>query len=87
MSDKPQNTVDESAIPQHFEAALGQLEALVAELERGDLPLEASLLAYRKGVDLVRACQQQLAAAEQQVKVLDADLLRPLDADDLRGDA
>ncbi|GAA5234976.1 exodeoxyribonuclease VII small subunit [Verticiella sediminum] len=86
MSDNPQKPGD-AGTPQNFEAALGQLEALVAELERGDLPLEASLLAYRKGVDLVRVCQQQLAAAEQQVKVLDADLLRPLDADDVRGDA
>ncbi len=73
--------------PDDFEAALAGLERIVGELERGDVPLEASLVAYRRGVELVRACQRHLAHAEQQVSVLDADLLRPLQSDDVRGDA
>lgn len=68
-----------SALPQDFETALAQLESLVAAMEDGSLPLEASLAAYRRGVELTRICQERLAQAEQQVRVLEGDLLRPLD--------
>lgn len=71
---------------QDFEAALAQLEQLVGQLEGGALPLEESLVTYRRGVELVKICQQRLARAEEQVKVLEGDLLRPLQADDVRGD-
>ncbi len=71
----------------NFESALADLEALVQQLESGELSLEQGLDAYRRGVGLVRQCQERLARAEQQVKVLEADLLRPLADDDLRGDA
>ncbi|OZI21419.1 exodeoxyribonuclease VII small subunit [Bordetella genomosp. 9] len=68
-----------SALPQDFETALAQLESLVAAMEDGSLPLEESLAAYRRGVELTRICQERLAQAEQQVRVLEGDLLRPLD--------
>jgi exodeoxyribonuclease VII small subunit len=67
-----------SNIPEHFEQAIEQLESIVASMERGDLTLEQSLAAYERGVALARACQTQLEKAEQQVKVLEQDLLRPL---------
>lgn len=69
-------------LPDDFEGALEELEALVARLEDGSLPLEDSLGAYRRGVDLVRACQSRLSQAEEQVRVLEGELLRPLDASD-----
>lgn len=53
-----------------FEQALADLEALVERLERGDLPLEASLAEFQRGVDLSRRCQAALAAAEQRVEKL-----------------
>ncbi|MBU4609036.1 exodeoxyribonuclease VII small subunit [Achromobacter sp. GG226] len=88
LSSRPAGAPDaEPPVPDDFEAALAGLERIVGDLERGDLPLEASLLAYRQGVALVRACQRHLAQAEQQVSVLDADLLRPLQNEDVRGDA
>lgn len=68
-----------AALPQDFEGALAQLEDLVASMEDGSLPLEASLAAYKRGVALTRICQERLAQAEQQVRVLEGDLLRPLD--------
>lgn len=68
------------SVPQDFETALAELESLVATMEDGGLPLEASLAAYRRGVALSRVCQDRLAHAEQQVKVLEGELLRPLDA-------
>ena len=69
-------------LPQDFETALAQLEALVARMESGVLPLEESLAAYRRGVALTRVCQDRLAQAEQQINVLEAGLLRPFDASD-----
>lgn len=70
---------DQAPAPQDFETALAELEALVAAMEDGSMPLEQSLAAYRRGVELTRICQEKLAQAEQQVKVLEGDLLRPLD--------
>lgn len=67
-------------VPQDFETALAELESLVAKMEDGALPLEASLAAYRRGVALSRVCQDRLAQAEHQVKVLEGELLKPLDA-------
>ncbi|MCA3131066.1 MAG: exodeoxyribonuclease VII small subunit [Betaproteobacteria bacterium] len=67
--------------PLSFEAALAELENLVASLETGQLPLEASITAYRRGADLLRHCQGVLSDAEQQVKVLEDGVLRDLDPD------
>lgn len=64
--------------PASYEAAMAELETLVASMESGELPLEASLAAYRRGAELVRYCQQVLERVEQQVRVLDGDALRPL---------
>lgn len=69
-------------LPQDFETALARLEALVAQMENGSLPLDQSLAAYQKGVDLARICQRLLDSAEQQVKVLQGNLLKPLDEAD-----
>jgi len=71
-----------SDLPQDFESALALLEELVAKMESGVLPLEESLVAYRRGVALTRICQERLAQAEQQINVLEAGLLRPFDATD-----
>jgi len=70
-----------SAPPVSYEAAMAELEALVASMESGELPLEASLAAYRRGAELVRYCQQKLERVEQQVKVLEGDVLRPMAGD------
>lgn len=53
-----------------FEQALAGLEDLVERLEQGDLPLEASLTEFQRGVELSRRCQAALAAAEQRVELL-----------------
>lgn len=70
--------------PKDFETALAQLEALVAKMESGSLALDESLAAYEKGVELAKICQRRLDQAEQQVKVLQDNLLKPLaDASDM----
>lgn len=60
-----------SPSPASFEAALSELEGLVNSMEHGDMPLEASLSAYQRGMDLLKYCQNQLAAAEQKIQILD----------------
>ncbi len=55
-----------------------ELEAIVAQMESDDLPLEDSLTAYKRGAELIRAAQSRLSVAEQQVKVLEDDMLKPL---------
>ncbi|MBS0314656.1 MAG: exodeoxyribonuclease VII small subunit [Proteobacteria bacterium] len=60
-----------------FEAALGELEKLVADLEGGRLPLADSLAAYKRGAELLKYAQAQLAQVEAEVRVLEGDLLKP----------
>lgn len=64
-----------------FEAAVRELETIVDRMESDGLPLEDSLAAYKRGVELVRAAQARLAAVEQQVKVLEDGVLKPLEGD------
>jgi len=59
-----------AAPPFDFEQAMADLEAVVARLEQGDVPLEEALQAFERGVALTRACQEALAAAEQKVEIL-----------------
>ena len=53
-----------------FEAALGRLETLIAQMEQGKLPLEKSLENFEQGISLVRQCQGALKKAEQKVQIL-----------------
>ena len=53
-----------------FEDALAELEGLVQRLEKGELPLEDSLAAFERGVNLVRLLTQRLAEVEQRVEFL-----------------
>jgi exodeoxyribonuclease VII small subunit len=54
----------------NFETSIAELEALVKELERGDLPLEKSLDLFERGMKLSDQCRKQLAAAETKVEML-----------------
>jgi len=53
-----------------FEPTLAQLEALVAQLESGELPLDEALRVFEQGVRLTRECQHALTTAQQKVKLL-----------------
>ena len=59
-----------NAAAPEFERSLQQLEKLVAQLERGDLPLAESLALFEQGVSLTRACHTALAEAQQRVEIL-----------------
>ena len=59
-----------------FESALAELENIVANMEAGQMPLEESLAAYRRGAELLKFCQSQLTQAEQQVRILEDNVLK-----------
>lgn len=61
-----------------FEKALAELESLVAKMEDGALSLEQSLAAHKRGLELAKQCRERLDAAQQQVKVLEGEVLKPL---------
>ena len=56
-----------------FEEALQKLEAIVTQMEEGDLPLEETLKAFEEGVRLARVCASKLNEAERKVEKLMRD--------------
>ena len=70
---KSPNTPDP---PKTFEAALVELESIVATMEGGQLPLAEALTAYKRGAELLHFCQAALKDAEQQVQVLERGVLK-----------
>ena len=61
---------EEKASPPDFEAGLAELERVVKELEKGDLPLERSLALFESGMKLSADCKKQLEEAETRVEIL-----------------
>ena len=53
-----------------FEECLQRLEAVVQQLERGDLPLEQALKLFEEGVGLSDSCRRELEEAEGKVEIL-----------------
>ncbi len=56
-----------------FEEAAAELDSVVAQMESGDLALEAALKAYERGQALAQHCQTLLTAAEKKVRNLQPD--------------
>ena len=54
----------------NLEKSLADLEALVAELEGGELSLEDAMKKFEQGIKLTRTCQNILKDAEQKVEIL-----------------
>ncbi|MBS0170916.1 MAG: exodeoxyribonuclease VII small subunit [Nitrospira sp.] len=56
-----------------FEYAMARLETIVAELEKGDLPLDDSLKIFEEGIRLSKTCLKMLEDAERKVEILVQD--------------
>jgi exodeoxyribonuclease VII small subunit len=56
--------------PLSFETGLQQLEAIVKEMESGELPLERAVELFERGMKLSDVCRKQLEEAETRVEVL-----------------
>ncbi|HEU0123037.1 MAG TPA: exodeoxyribonuclease VII small subunit [Bryobacteraceae bacterium] len=54
----------------NFEQGLSDLEAVVKELESGDLPLEKAIQVFERGVALSDRCRKELEDAETRVEIL-----------------
>ena len=65
MADKP--VADMS-----FEEAMQALEAVVSQLEKGDVALEASIALYERGAALKKHCGDKLKDAEEKVELIRA---------------
>ena len=77
MTTSPPNTPDNAPLPTTYEAAVQELETLVARLEAGQLPLDDVLAHYRRAEALLAHCRGRLTAIEQQIQVLDQGEPRP----------
>jgi exodeoxyribonuclease VII small subunit len=62
--------------PANYEAALAELEELVAQLETGQLPLDQLMAGYARGAELLKFCRSKLDAIDQQISVIDGDQLK-----------
>ena len=56
-----------------FETAVAELERIVTELERGDVPLDKSIEIYERGEALKAHCEKLLNAAEKRIEKIRLD--------------
>ncbi len=68
---------DTPPVAQSYEAALQELEQLVAQLDAGQLPLDQLLSRYQRGAELLAFCRDRLQAVEQQIQVFEAGQAKP----------
>ncbi len=52
------------------EAAVSAVARLIATIESGQVSLEDTLTAYKRGAELLKHCQHVLEQVEQQVKMV-----------------
>lgn len=69
-------TLPEAKKPENLELALGELENIITGMENGQLSLENSLAAYKRGVELLQYCHTVLQDAQQQIQILESDTLQ-----------
>lgn len=59
-----------------YEQAVTELDALIDQLDAGQMPLESLLNQYQRGAQLLQYCRSQLEAVEAQIKVVEGQQLR-----------
>ena len=52
-----------------FEERLQQVEALIAKMESGEMPLEEAMQQYEAGLNALNALEKELTAAQQRLTV------------------
>ena len=53
-----------------FEERLQQVEALIAKMESGEMPLEEAMQQYEAGLNALNALEKELTAAQKRLTVL-----------------
>jgi exodeoxyribonuclease VII small subunit len=69
---EPSETVPELAALS-LEAALERLDAIVREMEAGELPLETLIAKYEEGIALSKFCREKLERAEERIRIISRD--------------
>ena len=64
------NQAKKPAPEANFEQAMKRLEAIVEQMESGELSLEDLIVRYEEGMKLVKVCQERLASAEQRIEII-----------------
>ncbi|MGR3343306.1 MAG: exodeoxyribonuclease VII small subunit [Paracoccaceae bacterium] len=64
---------DKKVSEMSFEDAMAELESVVGQLERGDVPLDESIRLYERGAALKKRCQEKLKEAEEKVAAITLD--------------
>jgi len=64
------NQTKKPAPEANFEQAMKRLEAIVEQMESGELSLENLIVRYEEGMKLVKVCQERLASAEQRIEII-----------------
>lgn len=77
--ESPAHPVPTDTATPSFERALAELEDIVAAMESGQMPLQESLDAYQRGMELLRLCRDTLNAAERQIQILEGGEVRDFD--------
>ena len=67
---KKRDPMTTPSTPANFETELKRLSEIVEQLEKGDLPLEQSLVLFEEGVKLTRAAQTRLDGAQKRIDEL-----------------
>lgn len=76
---KISDTANPAPATPSFEQALAELEGIVAAMEDGKMPLQESLDAYQRGMELLQSCRATLDAAERQIRILEDGKLKDFD--------
>ncbi|MEF3354738.1 exodeoxyribonuclease VII small subunit [Paenibacillus sp. GYB006] len=53
-----------------FEAAMAELEVVVNQLERGDVPLEQAIELFQRGMKLSQLCNHKLEQVERKIEII-----------------
>ena len=53
-----------------YEDAISELDQVLAALENGDSTLDESVILFKRGLELIKMCDEQLAKAEGEMKIL-----------------
>jgi exodeoxyribonuclease VII small subunit len=64
------NIDNASRTEQNLESALRELEAILARMDKGDLPLDQLITEFENGAELVKFCRGQLDTAERRIEAV-----------------
>jgi exodeoxyribonuclease VII small subunit len=57
-------------VPKNFEEGMRELEAILSDIERGEMGVEESIVRYERGAFLIQHCRGVLNKAQVQIEAL-----------------